>query len=207
MYRVGNRKFRNRTCAVQYYGDVIVWILKKAVELTPIDTGRLINSYKIERYGDALNEVRIVNDCEYAIYVHEMDNMHVNGQAKFLEYAGWMAMQVFDGLYVSVELDEDYIALYVDDINNGIDITGKYEEFDNFTFGSDTKNNVQASASLKEVINAENTLLDNLSNLKPNPYYTNEHQLKTINEWTTKQNNNNNEFGEFLDMHLRSMEG
>lgn len=166
MYQVGKKKFRNQQSAVEYYGNALVWILKRAVELTPVDTGRLINSYKLERYGQGLNQVRIVNDCEYALYVHEMENQHTNGQAKFLEYAGWLAMQVFNNLSVTVELDEEYIALYLDDSSHGVDITGKYDEADELEFETpESDTTVTSSVTITDIADSENKLLSKLNDL------------------------------------------
>ena len=200
MYVVGNKTFRTQQAAIEYYGNALVWILKRAVELTPIDTGRLVNSYRLERYGQELNQVRIINDCEYAIYVHEMDNLHENGQAKFLEYAGWLAMQVFDNLTVSVELDEDYVALYLDDVMYGEDITGKYTEFDNFTFGSSVDTvEVTQRLSITDMANSENKLLDRLNNVKSSGYVSG-------SDWSTRPLDNDS-YGVFLDMYVKAMEG
>lgn len=200
MYRVGTKSFRTQQAAIEYYGNALVWILKRAVELTPIDTGRLVNSYKLERYGQELNQVRIVNDCEYAIYVHEMDNLHENGQAKFLEYAGWLAMQVFDNLTVSIELDEEFVALYLDDISQGVDITGKYSEFDNFSFGSSASTgSVKQSVPIQNIANSENRLLDRLNDIKGSGYTSD-------TDWSTRPLDNDS-YGVFLDMYLKAMEG
>ena len=44
-------------------------ILQKAVEYCPVNTGLLINSFRIEDLGDG--NCRIYNDCPYAWYVEE----------------------------------------------------------------------------------------------------------------------------------------
>jgi hypothetical protein len=52
---------------------------------TPVDTGRLRNSYE-QRYGRLYGEIYV--SASYAIYVHEMlRNRHKVGEAKFLENA------------------------------------------------------------------------------------------------------------------------
>ena len=213
MYVVGSKIFPSEQQAVEYYGNILVWILKRADNLTPIDTGRLVNSYKLERYGQEINEIRIVNDCEYAIYVHEIESYHINGQSKFLEYAGWLAMQVFDGLVVSIELDEDYIALYIDDLSHGVDITGKYDNDDiEFEFTSaSVESGVTQSVSIQEIANSENKLLDRLNNINRSTSSITEDTDNTVDyvkadDWSTRPLDNAS-YGVFLDMYLEAMGG
>lgn len=60
-------------------------ILEVAKPLTPRDTGRLVNSGRVEMHGE---EARVVFDTDYAAIVHEdMTARHPIGGAKYLERA------------------------------------------------------------------------------------------------------------------------
>lgn len=99
------------------YIDIALDAVRLAVEKTPVDTGRLADSYYIEFFGDLPHQVRVVNDCDYAIYVHEkIENNHPNGgQAKFLEDAGKEIEDSYDvKCYIKLDLEE--IALYFDEV-------------------------------------------------------------------------------------------
>ena len=96
-----------------YFVDIALEVVRLAFERTPVKSGRLADSYFIEVYGDLPHQVRVVNDCEYALYVHEkMENNHPNGgQAKFLEDAGFDIESAYDvKCYIKLGIDE--IALY-----------------------------------------------------------------------------------------------
>lgn len=91
-------------------------ILGLAIELCPIDTGKLRRSGKLIDLGD---KVTIFFDCEYASYVHEsMSNYHKVGQAKFLESAAqqlmpndtvWTEIHGYEGVMITIGLNPDYV--------------------------------------------------------------------------------------------------
>lgn len=65
-------------------------ILKRAKYYCPVDTGKLVNSGRIERKGDGTCDIVFGNeDCTYAWYVHEnMSARHATPtRAKFLTRA------------------------------------------------------------------------------------------------------------------------
>lgn len=65
-------------------------ILKRAKYYCPVDTGKLVNSGRIERKGDGTCDIVFGNeDCTYALFVHEnMSARHATPTcAKFLTIA------------------------------------------------------------------------------------------------------------------------
>lgn len=105
------------------YKEIAEEIAEEAKKLCPVDTGLLKDSIFVERFGGKPYQYKIVSYIYYAIYVHEMDNKHPNGgQAKFLEEAAWLISEVYE-IPVSIELDIDHIAVYLDD-EHGELITG-----------------------------------------------------------------------------------
>ena len=111
-----------------YFVDIALEVVRLAFERTPVKSGRLADSYFIEVYGDLPHQIRVVNDCEYALYVHEkMENNHPNGgQAKFLEDAGFDIESVYD-VKCYIKLDVDEIALYFNE-PVGTPVTGDEDD-------------------------------------------------------------------------------
>lgn len=89
-YEIAGKTFSTKETAESFYNLVAENIVRSAIEKCPVDTGRLRNSFKIGRFGSEPNEIYITNNCEYAVFVHELVfNRHDNGQAKFLEDSAW----------------------------------------------------------------------------------------------------------------------
>ena len=101
---------KNKDKDTEWYKQVANMIIERAKELTPIDTGRLINSFRIEYNG---SDIRIVNYCKYAPYVHEMEVHHVIGQNKFLEQASFEIGCLFN-VKTQVCIYVDKIVCYLD---------------------------------------------------------------------------------------------
>ena len=122
---VGNKAFGTIEEANEFYDEIFDYIYQSAFDKTPVDTGRLISSYRVVRYGTQPNERYLENFCDYAIYVHEIiENEHpLGGQAKFLEDAGYEAETRFD-VKCYMELTAEFIRIYVDDDKHGFSVSG-----------------------------------------------------------------------------------
>ena len=115
----------------EFYMMVAEEAFRECVDRTPVDTGKLVNSYYIQSCGTKPNDICLVNDCEYSVYVHEMiDNRHPNGgQAKFMEDAGVEIEQDYN-VKVTLEILEDKLVMYFDNEEFGYSVTGRKKEQD-----------------------------------------------------------------------------
>lgn len=136
MIVIGGKKFKSKAGAEKFYKHVANMIIKEAKELTPIDTGKLYDSYTIEYNGDNPNDIYVVNYCEYAPYVHEMEVSHVIGQNKFLEQASMVIGYLYH-VKTQVRIFTDRIVCYLDnDVDTSDDrkigntIIGRKENFE-----------------------------------------------------------------------------
>lgn len=181
------------------YLDIALETVRLAVERTPVNTGRLADSYSIDIYGNLPHQVRVVNDCEYALYVHEMmENHHPNGgQAKFLEDAGAEIEQAYD-VKTYIKLSRDEIALYFDE-PIGTPVTNAYEDDDNYIqlseFGIDVYDRKQFEEYKSDDDKVETfnsylnynrdtgylDLYDNKLDFTPIEFNTNTHRFKNDN--------------------------
>lgn len=76
---------------IKYIADLILRIAKS---YTPVDTGALRDSGRVE-LDESSNTAKVIfgEGLNYAVYVHEiMDNRHYSGRAKYLEDAAYQVI-------------------------------------------------------------------------------------------------------------------
>ena len=117
---IGSKSFKNKDAAKKFYKHVANEIIKRAKELTPVDTGNLRDSYSIEYNGTEPNDIYILNDCEYASYVHELYRYHIVGQSKFLEQAAWEIGSLFS-VKTQIRIFNHRLICYLDNSVSTID--------------------------------------------------------------------------------------
>lgn len=102
-------------------------VLRKSIEYTPVDTGKLRNSIYIKPYN---NGFEIGYTCEYAIYVHEIGvNYHAYPtQYKYLEDAAFEVVSDYKadtGVDLNITIEYDPLRVFIGADNSpGESITG-----------------------------------------------------------------------------------
>lgn len=94
---------------------IAIKILKKAIEYTPVDTGKLVDSVYMRKYRDGYE---IGYDAEYATYVHEVGtNFHqIPTQYKFLEDAAYEVISEYlsdTGNFINVNIIYYPLKVYI----------------------------------------------------------------------------------------------
>ena len=108
-------------------------IITFCLRYTPIDTGRLLSSLYIK--ADEVDKIRIgydLNIAPYAVYVHEIPNIHLNGtRHKFLEDA------IIDAKKLTPGAEEINVVVNIIQTNKGglleATLNGKEDDFGQYT--------------------------------------------------------------------------